>query len=106
MAEVLPQAKTLAGQGWLELRNGELLRLAEGQFDLLLTMDKGILYQHNHRGRLMRIAVLSAPNSRIESLIPLLPNLNDFIGTSLPGTLAIIREDSVVIVAGTSSETQ
>jgi len=68
-------------------------------------MDKGILYQHNHRGRLIRIAVLSAPNSRIEPLIPLLPNLNDFIGTSLPGTLAIIREDSVVIVAGTSSDT-
>jgi len=52
--------RTAAQQGWGELRNGDLLRAAEGAgFDLLLTTDKNIRYQQNLAGRKIAIVVLS-----------------------------------------------
>jgi hypothetical protein len=36
--------------GWAGVKNGELLRLEEMQFEVLLTMDKGIYHQQNLTG--------------------------------------------------------
>jgi hypothetical protein len=35
--------------GWAGVKNGELLRRAEGEFDLFLTADKNLRYQQNLR---------------------------------------------------------
>jgi len=62
-----PIARSLVGHevafarqiGWHELKNGELLREAEGAgYDLLLTSDKNIRYQQNLSGRKIAIVVL------------------------------------------------
>ena len=34
-------------RGWTGIKNGELLRLAAGEFDLFITSDQGIRYQQN-----------------------------------------------------------
>ena len=34
-------------RGWAGIKNGKLLALAAGEFDVLLTADKGIEYQRN-----------------------------------------------------------
>src|SRR5437763_13628405 len=39
--------KTVAEAGWAGVKNGELLELAAGQFDLLLTVDRSLEYQQN-----------------------------------------------------------
>lgn len=36
--------------GWAGVKNGELLRRANVQFDVLVTMDKGIYHQQNISG--------------------------------------------------------
>lgn len=41
----------VSDRGWKGIKNGELLRLAEGQFDLFLTSDQNIRYQQNLGGR-------------------------------------------------------
>ena len=41
------EVKTVAEVGWAGVKNGELLRLAAGQFDLLLTVDRSLEYQQN-----------------------------------------------------------
>jgi Domain of unknown function (DUF5615) len=46
-----------AGLGGIE--NGELLRRAEGKFDLFVTADKNLRYQQNLTGR--KIAILELP---------------------------------------------
>jgi hypothetical protein len=59
-----PLAKLLDGhvcsnpykQGWSSLKNGELLRLAEVEFDIFVTSDQNLRYQQNLSGR--RIAIL------------------------------------------------
>jgi hypothetical protein len=49
-------------RGWDRLTNGELLAEAErAGFDLLLTADKNMRFQHNLRGRKIAIVVLSTP---------------------------------------------
>ena len=51
-------------QGWGGVKNGELLRLAEGSFDLFITSDQNIRYQQNLSGRLIPIIELSTNNLR------------------------------------------
>ncbi|MDQ2695700.1 MAG: DUF5615 family PIN-like protein, partial [Pseudomonadota bacterium] len=38
---------TVTERGWSGKTNGELLRLAEVEFDVLVTMDRGIEHQQN-----------------------------------------------------------
>jgi hypothetical protein len=44
--------------GWSSLSNGELLKRAEGLFDLIITTDQKLRYQQNLIGRKLAILVL------------------------------------------------
>ena len=69
-----PMHKLLAGhicttaqrRGCGGIKNGELLRLAEGEFDLFITSDQGIQYQQNLAGR--RIAILELSTNKLRRL--------------------------------------
>jgi predicted nuclease of predicted toxin-antitoxin system len=50
--------------GWDSIKNGELLRRAEAQFDLFITADQNIRYQQNLSGRTIRIIELSTNKLR------------------------------------------
>src|SRR5258706_581512 len=47
--------------GWSGLANGDLLKQAEAQFDLLITTDQNLRYQQNLGGR--RLAILVLPTT-------------------------------------------
>ena len=51
--------ETPVRRGWGGIRNGELLRLADGEFDLFITCDQSIRYQQNLSGRRIAIIELS-----------------------------------------------
>ncbi len=53
--------------GWAELRNGDLIRAAEGRFDVLLTADQNLRYQQSLRGRTLAICVL--PTNRLREVV-------------------------------------
>lgn len=55
---------TVKERGWGGVKNGQLLRVAEGNFDLFLTSDQGLGYQQNLAGRRMAILVLSTNKLR------------------------------------------
>jgi len=44
--------------GWSALKNGELLKAAEAQFEILITTDRNLSYQQNLTGRQLAILVL------------------------------------------------
>ena len=54
----------VSDRGWKGIKNGELLRLAEGHFDLFLTADQSIRYQQNLSGRRIPILELSTNDLR------------------------------------------
>lgn len=45
--------------GWGGIKNGELIRLAEANFDMFITSDQNIRYQQNLAGRRIPILELS-----------------------------------------------
>jgi hypothetical protein len=52
--------------GWGGKKNGELLRLAEAQFELFITADQNIRYQQNLAG--FRIAILGLSTNDLRRL--------------------------------------
>ncbi len=49
---------TACEKGWAGLDNGELLKAAEGAFEVLITTDQSLRYQQNLTGRQLAILVL------------------------------------------------
>jgi predicted nuclease of predicted toxin-antitoxin system len=51
--------------GWGGVKNGDLIRLAEPEFELFITADQNIRYQQNLMGRKIAILELSTNNLRV-----------------------------------------
>ena len=47
--------------GWAELKNGELLKIAETDFEVFITTDQNLRYQQKLTGR--RLAILVLPTT-------------------------------------------
>jgi hypothetical protein len=77
--------QTVPEMGWAGTKNGALLRLAEGAFDVFVTADQNMQYQQNLRSNILGIIVLIAPNNRLETLTPLIPQLMSTLSSIQPG---------------------
>jgi len=71
--------------GWAGVKNGELLKRANGQFDVLLTMDHGIYHQQNLKGLSLAIVTLRAKSNRLADTRPLMPALLTLLSNVRPG---------------------
>ena len=67
------QCSTVQEAGFAGLLNGELLRMAERNFDVFVTLDKGIQYQQNLSGFQIAVLIIRAKSSRIEDILPHIP---------------------------------
>lgn len=77
LARYLPghYVRTASQMGWASIVNGELIELAEADFEVFITVDKGILYQQNLRSTILGFILLRAYSNRLEDLLPLVPDL-------------------------------
>ncbi len=76
--------RTAAQQGWDQLRNGELLTVAEeAGFDLLLTTDKNMRYQQNLGKRKIAIVVLG--QQQWPHLRPHIQRVVEAVNAATPG---------------------
>jgi len=73
--------------GWTGTRNGELLKLAAGSFDVFLTADQNLPHQQSLDALPIAVVVLVASTNRIESLLPLVPALVRVLETLAPRQL-------------------
>ncbi len=64
---------TVAERGWKEKKNGELLQAARQEFDVLITIDKGIEHQQNWKMMSMGFIIVSAKTNRYVDVAPLMP---------------------------------
>ena len=74
-------------RGWASIKNGKLLALAAGEFDVLLTADKGMEYQQNMATLPVAILVVLARSNRIEDLAPTVPSILAALAELPPRTL-------------------
>jgi predicted nuclease of predicted toxin-antitoxin system len=73
LTEMGHQCQTVRHAGFGSKKNGELLSLAEGHWDVLLTSDQNLKYQQNMTGRTIAILALLAKTNRMIDLLPLIP---------------------------------
>ena len=64
---------TVVECGWSGKKNGELLGLADLEFDVLLTLDKNLPYQQNLVTKRIAVLIVRARSNRIQELLPLIP---------------------------------
>ena len=68
------ECETVPKAGFAGTSNGELLALAERSgWQVLLTMDQGMPYQQNLKGRAISLAIVRARSNRLPDLLPHVP---------------------------------
>ena len=80
-------ADTVSGRGWTGIKNGELLRRMAGQYDVLVTMDRGIEFQQRISALPFGIMLLCAPSNRMQDLKPLVPSILLVLDAIDPGRI-------------------
>lgn len=68
------ECKTVQEMGWSGKKNGVLAGIAEGHFDVLLTVDQRFNYEVKPTS-ILAIFILSATTNKIDDLKPLVPKI-------------------------------
>lgn len=92
LKEFLPEGTMgVRERGWGSKKNGDLLQLAENEFDILLTSDKGIPHQQNLSRYDLAIVILRAKSNRYEDLAKLMDRANEAFESARPGTATFVE---------------
>jgi len=83
-------ARTAPEMGWASKRNGELLRLAEREFDVFLTVDGKLQHQQNLSTFTIAVVVLVAATNRLADLKPLMPAVLEKLASAKRGEALVI----------------
>lgn len=81
------EVRTVHEAGWAGIRNGALLRVAAGAFDVMLTVDQGVKHQQNLAGLRMAVLIMVAASNDIDDLRPLIPAVLDALRTLQVGEI-------------------
>ncbi len=84
------EATTVRQRGWASKKNGELLDVAQYEFDALVTMDRGMEFQQN-LARFDIAIILRARSNRPRDLEPLVEAAMEAARNTPPGTLAVVE---------------
>ncbi len=78
---VLPghEVRTVPEMGWASFKNGALLAAASGKFDVLVTTDQRLSYQHSVATHAIGVVVLVARRNKLEYLLPLATELREVL---------------------------
>jgi hypothetical protein len=82
--------RTARQMGWEAVKNGELLVLASGHFDVFVTVDRNLSFQQNFNSLSIAVLILHARTNRLADLKPLVPRLLHTIESARPGTVEVI----------------
>ena len=85
--------RTTREMGWSGLGNGDLLIVAQHDFDVLITQDRKLPHQQNLTQYDLAVIVIRARSNRIDALLPLLPKLLASIPLATRGQATIVEGD-------------
>jgi hypothetical protein len=78
------EVSTVGFMGWSGTKNGELITLIDGTFDIFITGDQNLRYQQNLKQR--KVCIIELPATRLDELLPLLPQILSAIESSSNGS--------------------
>lgn len=77
--------RTVPQMGWATIKNGELLALAEKEFDVFITVDRNLSFQQNLSKFSIAVLVLRATSNRLADLKPLAPKVLSTLPSLIKG---------------------
>ncbi|MFB2839423.1 DUF5615 family PIN-like protein [Floridanema evergladense] len=84
------EVKTVPQMGWAGTKNGQLLTLAEVEFDVFITVDRNLSFQQNLPEFDIAVIVLQASSNRLADLKPLIPKVLAILSTAIKGQATVI----------------
>lgn len=84
------EVRTVPQEGWAGIKNGQLLNLAEAEYEVFVSVDLGIPFQQNLSGLSLAIVLLAAPSNRLADLQQLVPELLQELPGVRQGTLVTL----------------
>ncbi len=79
------EIKTVPQMGWAGIRNGQLLALAQAEFDVFITVDQNLSFQQNLSQFDIAVIVLQASSNRLNDLKPLTSQILAILITAARG---------------------
>jgi predicted nuclease of predicted toxin-antitoxin system len=84
------EVKTVPEMGWANLKNGQLLNLAQHEFDVFITVDRNLPHQQNLPKFNIVVVVLRSPTNRLADLKKLVPMLLEKIRSAPVGQATLV----------------
>ena len=81
---------TVQEAGWSGKQNGELLALADVEFDALVTLDTNLRYQQNLTGHRIAVVIILAGSNRLNELAPYFPACAQALEVVKPGEVVCV----------------
>ncbi len=81
---------SLAKHGWSGIKNGELLELAEKEFDVFVTVDRKLAAQQDLKKFRIPVILIRARTNRLEHIRPLAAELLEGLSGAAAGKLTIV----------------
>ncbi len=66
---------TAPRRGWAGIKNGDLLKLAEKEYDIFLTVDQKLSLQQDLTEFDIAVVLIRSPSNRLEDIRPLVPEI-------------------------------
>jgi predicted nuclease of predicted toxin-antitoxin system len=82
---------TVRERGWKGMKNGELLRAAEKEFDAFVTMDKNLKHQQSLSALNLAVVILRAKSNAYPIVAPLIPKVNEVLRTVQAGQVVHVE---------------
>ena len=82
---------TVPERGWSGRKNGDLLRAAEQDFDVLVTMDRNMEHQQNLDAFNLGVVLVTAGSNRRRDVAPAMPRVNPALRRVRAGELVVIE---------------
>jgi len=79
--------RTVTEMGWNGIKNGQLLALAQSEFDVFVTVDRNLSFQQHLPQFSIAVLLLAAPSNRLADLVKLVPELAAAVPTATKGTV-------------------
>ena len=99
------EVRSVRGMGWTGKHNGVLLSAAAQEFDVMLSMDRGLEHQQRLSDYDLAVVLLIAPSNRLEDTVTLIPDLERLSAGVKPGCLLCCKAHGSAKVGPTPSTT-
>ncbi len=85
------EVKTVPQNGWAGVKNGSLMKLAETEFDVFITVDRNLSFQQDLPRYDIAVIVLRCPTNHYRDLAPFGPKVVESLQMTVPGTAVVLN---------------